>query len=105
MNKHIAHALSTAVHVYMESQWVNKGIDIGFYAARQELLCNATAFFYETESTTPISTYTSDHQLIAHCNPVMSSYSAVFPDIFIDQPFRIELIDQNGMIILSGDLS
>jgi len=105
MNNHIAHALNIAVNTYMESQWINHGIDIGFYKAREKLLCNATAFFFEPESTTPINTYTTDHKLLAHCNPVISSCVGEFPYIFIDQPFRIQLSTQDGIAILSGDYS
>jgi hypothetical protein len=91
--------LNKIVNEYMKSQWVNCRRDIGFYAAREELLGGGKIRFCEPGTTTPKAVFSDTGLTISHHNPVMADVCGDFGEMHLDGDYSLTVEDKNGEYI------
>lgn len=58
----------------------------------------AQLFFFETGTSMPKDTWTTSTETVANSNPVISDANGVFPDIYINGTYKVQLKDKNNVL-------
>lgn len=95
----IKQILKDLVESYQESEFINYSRDIGFFAARRELLCNGLIFFYESETDYPKNVTDKDCISIP-TNPLVGDSEGRFSEVDGEGVYRIKIESQNGNPLL-----
>ena len=76
-----------------------------FIDANGSPLPGAQLFFYETGTSTPQNTYTTNALSTPNSNPVVANSGGLFPDIWLlnSPAYKVVLEDQNGVVYWTAD--
>jgi hypothetical protein len=87
--------LKDLVESYQESEFTNRGRDIGYFKARRELLSCGKVYFYEIETTYP--KHVTDKGCISVLpNPIIADVEGRFPEVDGEGLYRVQVEQQNG---------
>ena len=92
--------LKKLIDNFMNDQWINSKRDIGFCAAKEELLSNATIMFREAGTFTPKNVFQDQDGLVCWPNPVMADNTGNFPDIYLEGDYSLEVYDKKGVCLV-----
>jgi hypothetical protein len=92
--------LKKLVDSYMHDEWVNYKRDIGFHAAKEELLSYASIMFCEIGTHTPKNVFQDEDLEVNHPLSVMADVNGDFPDIYLDGDYSLELYGGDGACLL-----
>ena len=88
--------LKELINNYMHSQWVNYRRDIGFFAAKEELLSCAEIMFYEPRTTTPKYVFSDESLEIPFPLPVIACSDGDFVRMYLDGDYSLTVSNHMG---------
>jgi len=83
----------------MKSQWCNYRRDIGFHAAKEELLGSGKIMFCEPGSTTPKYVFTDEELEVPFPLPVIADSFGEFPEMHFNGFYSITVSDRQGNLL------
>jgi hypothetical protein len=92
--------LKKLVNGYMRDQWVNHQRDIGFYAAKAELLSLGGIMFCEPGTTTPKYVYQDEELENMYPLPVMADVNGDFGKMHLDGGYSLTVSNYKGESLL-----
>jgi hypothetical protein len=98
----IKQILKDLVESYQESEFTNRGRDIGYFRARRELLSCGKVYFYEIETTYP-KCVTHKGCISVLPNPILADCEGRFPEVDGEGLYKVQVEQQNGNYIACID--
>lgn len=83
------------VNDYMRSQWINYKVDVGFYAAKEELLRSATIMFCEPGTTTPKYVFKDSELTIPYPLPVIADSHGDFDKMYLNGDYSLTISNRD----------
>jgi hypothetical protein len=98
----IKQILKDLVESYQESEFVNYGRDISYFAARRKLLISGKVYFYEVGTTYPKPVSDNEWHYVLP-NPIIADCEGRFPSVVGEGKYKIQVEGQGGEFLLCID--